>query len=195
MDYKEKLKLAEDLYNRVRLLSSGEAIETATTLEQIFPELCESEDEKIRKAIIEFLNKCGNGYFEQPLKKEIKEWITWLEKQKEQIVGNDYDRGFRDGVSAKKYNNLNKQEWSEEDNRHRKRIIERLEGIRKFKENNQDIASVVYSEILWLKNLRPNHWKPSEEQMEIIKMILTNEAMDDNVHSILESLYNDLQKL
>ena len=44
--------------------------------------------------------------------------------------------------------------WSEEDERHRKRIVERLEDIRKSKEDNIDVASVILSEINWLKSLK-----------------------------------------
>lgn len=43
-------------------------------------------------------------------------------------------------------------------------------------------------------SLRP-HWKPSEEQMQILEMVLTDEAMDDNVHSVLESLLKQLKAL
>lgn len=45
------------------------------TLEFLFPELKESEDEKIRKEIIEYI-KTENPYR--------NDWITWLEKQGEQ---------------------------------------------------------------------------------------------------------------
>lgn len=87
-----------------------------------------------------------------------------------------------------------KQEWSEEDERHRKRIIERLEDIRKSKEDNIDIASVILSEINWFKSLKP-HWKPSEEQMKHLKSISVgwHPSLDDC--RILSSLYNDLLKL
>jgi endonuclease III-like uncharacterized protein len=48
----------------------------------------------------------------------------------------------------------------------------------------------------WLKSLRPqNRWKPSDEQMEILNMVLTNESMDDNIARILRELREQLKKL
>lgn len=71
MDYKEKLEEAKRLY------------ETATpdqkyVLESLFPELKESEDEKIRKTLIEYFNAYPKDYF-GGLKKSCL--LAWLEKQ------------------------------------------------------------------------------------------------------------------
>lgn len=78
-------------------------------------------------------------------------------------------RCFADGECEAKKKAEQKPTWSEEDERHRKRIVERLEDIRKSKEDNIDVASVILSEINWLKSLKPqNRWKPSEEQLRAI---------------------------
>ena len=100
MDYKEKLRLAEDLYNKVRLLSSGEARETAMALEQIFPELRESEDEKIRQEIIEIIRETSKEFPSSTIADKSNTWISWLEKQGEQKpVSIHYDEnGEADGV-------------------------------------------------------------------------------------------------
>ena len=46
------------------------------------------------------------------------------------------------------------------------------------------------------KSIRPQkQWKPTEEQLDIIDMILTDEAMDDNVKSILKELKEQLKQL
>lgn len=77
MDYKEKyeqaLKRARDYY----LTGKGEPVDF---IKMIFPELQESEDERIRKDIISYLRN------EKIVKKyisdiEIDKWIAWLEKQ------------------------------------------------------------------------------------------------------------------
>ncbi len=48
---------------------------------------------------------------------------------------------------------------------------------------------VYYKDYQWLKSLKPqNHWKPSDEQIEILNMVLTNESMDDNIARILREL-------
>ena len=48
-----------------------------TALETLIPELKESEDEKIRKEILEFVEIMANS-------KSSKKWIAWLEEQAEQ---------------------------------------------------------------------------------------------------------------
>ena len=48
----------------------------------------------------------------------------------------------------------------------------------------------------WLKSIKDRcNWKPSDEQMEIIDMLLTNETMDDNVARVLRELKEQLKKL
>jgi hypothetical protein len=47
-----------------------------------------------------------------------------------------------------------------------------------------------------LKSLRPqSQWKPSDEQIEILDMVLTNESLDDNIARILRELREQLKKL
>jgi len=67
-DYKAALERAKDLHARSSLA-------TREDLEHIFPELKESEDERIRKEIRNFL-------IDMECKKE---WITYLERQKENV--------------------------------------------------------------------------------------------------------------
>ena len=56
-----------------------------TDLETLFPELKESENEKIRKDIIFYIKAIANNENISPdSKKECKTWIAWLEKQGEQ---------------------------------------------------------------------------------------------------------------
>lgn len=50
----------------------------------------------------------------------------------------------------------------------------------------------------WLKSLKDRvqpQWKPSEEQIEVLNMVITDEAMDDNVKTILKELIIQLKKL
>ena len=80
MDYKDKLKLAKEA------LDSGSY--DKETIEYIFPELAESEDEKIRKELIEFVK--SRGGFKQ-------EYIAWLEKQGEQKPTDKIEPKFKVG--------------------------------------------------------------------------------------------------
>jgi hypothetical protein len=78
-----------------------------------------------------------------------------------------------------------KQEWSEEDERMLDNIIFELE------ENQEHISGVTYK-IDWLKSLKPNHWKPSEEQIlslkEAISIVGENSISGRNLIEILEQL-------
>jgi hypothetical protein len=85
----------------------------------IFPELYESEDERIKNEIIDYISTADD--------KELipyESWIAWLEKQGEQIdiANKEYWRGYREGKqeTLDKYAELEKQDkqnhvWSEED--------------------------------------------------------------------------------
>lgn len=81
MNYEEKYK--EVLEKAKSCLKDGTITNIAKNyIETIFPELVESEDEKIRKAIIKHLISFNNGYYTRPSEDIIDNWIAWLEKQK-----------------------------------------------------------------------------------------------------------------
>lgn len=86
MDYKEKyneaLERAEKIYNSE--FKPDDAMVLAKHLSMIFPELKESEDEKIKKAIIGYIDH-GQHYGVSNAN-----MIAWLEKQKE-FVSADFD--------------------------------------------------------------------------------------------------------
>ena len=78
MDYEEKYNAA--LERAKKLQETCDSTTVVGWCEYIFPELQESEDEKIRKDIISYLRneKIVKRYISDI---EIDEWITWLEKQ------------------------------------------------------------------------------------------------------------------
>ena len=72
--YKEALEKAEKLYGKYCINN---------VLEDLFPELKESEDERLRKGIIrnlQYLMDMSEGF----VKEDLQEKIVWLEKQREQ---------------------------------------------------------------------------------------------------------------
>ena len=69
--YKEALERAKTLYEN----ANGMILKK--WVEQVFPELAESEDERIRKEILEFVTIVADS------KSNKMEWIAWLEKQVE----------------------------------------------------------------------------------------------------------------
>jgi hypothetical protein len=66
----ERAKKWHDAPNIDKMPTYGNRI-----IEEIFPELKESEDERIRKEIIEFITIVADS------KSNKMEWLAWLEKQ------------------------------------------------------------------------------------------------------------------
>ena len=164
--------------------------------EEIFSEFEESEDEKIRKEIIQSIK--GNMVVLHKAK-----CIAWLEKQGEQkqhdidilekhitkdsiselahtvIVRNGWEI-----VDAKEQNPA----WSEEDENYLNTTIAYLKDANEFKKTAEKC-------ITWLKSLRPqNTWKPSDEQMKQLGWI-AEQNKDNMIGKSLVTLYNDLAKL
>ena len=82
MDYK---KLYEQALERARVLrqeaiDNGYVLDYIKDYETIFPELQESEDERIRKELCAYLEEADDID-----KATINRWLAWLEKQKESL--------------------------------------------------------------------------------------------------------------
>ena len=154
--------------------------------EYIFPELAESEDERIRIELKEAfeaydIESKWNGI-------PIRSIFAWLEKQKERVPENE-ETGTR---------KEQKPAWSEEDEKMMDSILNEL-GQHYKACTSRDCPSVSFSfkayqkEIDWLKSLRPS-WKPSEEQMNKLKEVIYGLCTCGN-GPVLKSLYEDLKKL
>jgi len=78
MDYEQKYKEA---LSRAKVVNPGTKDYNIVTA--IFPELKESNDERIRKELLDYLDK--RRIVETPVDTKVKEeWISWLEKQGKQ---------------------------------------------------------------------------------------------------------------
>lgn len=75
MDYKQKYEQA--ILRMNKWVEGSEIIEPKEVAEFIFPELKKSEDEKIKREILELVSISGNG-------SQFEEIKDWLEKQVEQ---------------------------------------------------------------------------------------------------------------
>ena len=145
MNYEQKYKEALE---RARKIENGEPINVldGTSIPvAIFPELKESEGEKVRKQIISFLKEFEHDHYRSL---DFSSWIAWLEKQDEQ-----------------------KYSWSEEDEKKRTLLIRILEvnhpnGYFKVNPAYMSNMEAIHTEELvsWLKSLRPQRWTPSEKQ-------------------------------
>ena len=148
---------------------------TRACIEEIFPELKESEDERIKRNIIAALK--GEGYYDCDLTNEC---IAWLEKQGEKPQG----KSALEASKEKKIDNANKVEqssaWSEEDDYNVQCLVAKVTSDIQNGNvgRNQELID-------WLKSIKDrvqpqNLWKPSEEQMD---------ALEHFVRSIGESGY------
>lgn len=100
MDYEQKYKVALE---RAKQFSKHPLQEdSANIVEYIFPELVESEDEKIRREILDVFKQldedttiCGRNY-------DYAKWIAWLEKQGETYTKKDIDDAYIEGMAFAK---------------------------------------------------------------------------------------------
>ena len=80
-----------------------------------------------------------------------------------------------------------KQVWSEED----REMLDNCLGLIQEIDSTQEEQN-------WLKSLKPNHWKPSDEQLKSLwDAIIYVEGCHSNFRGgrVLELLYNELKQL
>ena len=133
----------------------------------IIPELRESDDERIRKMLVELAKK-------HLVNHERCMAESWLEKQKEQkpqvfCEAKAYDLGYKQG----KEDAIKEQkpaEWSEEDERMLSRCVKSIESSKQFADSDT-FKKAKDNEIDWLKNriksFRPIKQEWSEEDERI----------------------------
>ena len=204
MNREELLQSARKLYE-----NPGTNDDLKVILEKTYPELKESEDERIRKSIIHLLQM--GGYMSPEDKTKA---FAWLEKQKsiqsdtekqyvrtleslisdflhgKQEVDRDYYQQICNWLEGRHIEEK-PVEWSEEDEEMIDYIIHALSNSTCVKEEGPAIYT---KEINWLKSLRPYpHWKPSEEQMKAILDAMIPATGNTLVY--LNSLYEQLKAL
>lgn len=164
MDYEKNYNEA---LNRARqFMNEHPTRAEADLMVALFPELAESEDEKIIKAIIGIIK--NSNVIDINISQE--KMLSWLEKQREQ-----------------------EQEWSERDEKILASAMSHIADSQCFDHFHDVSKEDIYT---WLKSLRTkSHWKPSEEQMEALKIASTNPYFPAKQFDILVSLYEQLKKL
>ena len=165
----------------------------------IFPELKKSENELIRKRLINLIKELAankeaihtEGYF---VDGQDKKYIAYLEKQKEQKYDNEYleevrQYAYNKGIvdAEEKYKEQQSAEWSEEDEQMLSGFLHKIE-VCDLLTNKEDV---------WitrkLKSLRPQpRWKPSEEQMLSLRQVISGCSYD--IKPLLE-IEEQLRKL
>ena len=111
LSIEEKAKAYDGLIERLKDLKFAYRFSTlCDTIEEKFPELEESEDERIRKELIGFCNSCATGQTSILVKdsSQWKRWIAWLEKRCETFTRKDVDDAYLRGITDTK-NEIEKQ--------------------------------------------------------------------------------------
>ena len=187
--YKEAQKWIESIYSE---LSHEQQMEA----EAFFPELKESEDERISKEIIKYLERTVPHHHRDEVLKS-KEWTAWLEKQDPKKHEEElekayktadevqYKRGYEDGVKDTEKQGEQGPAWGEEDEK-------KLRGICNYI-SCSDSPEGFEEWIDWLNSLKDRYtWKPSDEQIGVIEAIINNRSFQ---RRHLNSLYEQLKKL
>jgi hypothetical protein len=203
MDYEKKYKEALELA-RVAAFNGHQSL-----MEGIFPELKESEDEKIRKGLINGFNEClKNSQYSNNAQKywhniKIEDIFAWLEKQDPKKHEEElekayktadevqYKRGYEDAVKDTEKRREQKLAWGEEDECYMSECIGAIatkDGW-SFEEKRKTKH--------WLKALKDRYtWKPSDEQITVLELaskyerVFTPKQID-----ILIGLKEQLKKL
>ena len=201
----EKAKAYDKAVKAIDALCNGwDNAELRKELEKLFPELKESEDERIRKELINYFKKLlietSKKEFNDLINKDFKKYIVWLEKQAEKqntIEWSEEDerqwenlRCFLSEYGYRYYGEIAleqakswlkslrhrpKQEWSEEDEKIRQTIIREFEQCSEWY-----CANGLTKEdcIAWLNKQKNIEW--TEE----------NEIMIDTLHLYLDQMYS-----
>lgn len=164
MDYEKLYKEALERASKLRVQNPFDTV--SQMMEHVFPELKESDDERIRQKLIRLVYISYNQLFPYtPTKEEYEEMTAWLEKQGERKLA-----------------------WSEEDEKKLIKVISIVQNVSSY-DNQLD------GYIEWLKSLRPqNLWKPSDEQIKAIRLARSFVVDDFCDHPTLSEILMELEE-
>ena len=120
-------------------------------------------------------------------------------KQRDTLLKAMADAGYTFDFEKKELKKMEQNPtWSEEDETKIKSIIALLKSPALCTMDGN--KGIIDESIKYLKSIKErvqtqNTWKPSDEQMEVLDMILTNESMDDNIARVLCELKEQLTNL
>lgn len=203
MTQEEKARAYDEALEKARKLCAYPTTKSfISDLQGLFPELKESEDERIVKELLTFFRESIHGGHILT-NKEYDSWIAWLEKQGKQgkdILEDAILDGNEDGLIAEtiRYKNEKQGEqkpaWSEEDEKMLQGI---WDEILANKHDAKEYEWKTYDKFLnWLKSLTPqNRWKPSDEQIRCLKEVTLHRSLWGLPDPTLNELLSDLYKL
>jgi len=188
MDYEKEYKSFVAKVKKAHQFAQTDSIKSV--LEDILPQLRESDDEMIRRTLVEYFGPHAQLDFVRGV--PIQKIRDWLEKQKEQKPA-PISCGHENGT-----------EWSEEDEKIRKTLLDYYENALDNYTCVEWLNGITYGELCdWLKSLRPvskeslqPHWKPSEKQIEALNALLcVGDFSYIGQATKLQELYTELKKL
>ena len=122
----EKAKAYDEALERARQIHNEHKAQPFDVMLKVFPELKESEDEKIRKQLLKHLREAASGKSLELSTTDYERWATWVAKQGENNMG---------------ISEATKQEL--DDNLHRALEKETTESWKKFLEGEQKPADKI----------------------------------------------------
>ena len=188
MDYKEQIKLARDWYNDPTTSEKEKVL-----LFKLFPEVTDSEDDRIRKKMLKFFKSVSEetAFWDKSIELSKEEIIDWLEKipsdmEMKELLRTEYEKGKFDALEE------TKQEWSEEDEN---MIYEICSNIKFAAKNRATLTdSLANKQIEWLKSLRPQNkyaYNPYKAVVESIAEMCKH--YDKASHSGLRDFYDNIK--
>ena len=180
MTTEEKAKAYDIIIQRVSELYEAGTTLTREQMEYLFPELGESDDEKMRKFLLSYFKfrlSHSDIYINNTMWEGVKvsDIINYLEKQKDISESKAYEILSKKGfviIERELYNELCEKEqkpveWSEVDSI----MLDSILAVIEEWESNQSEKEKEYygatPKADWLKSLRPS-WKPSKDEERLI---------------------------
>jgi len=223
LSIEEKAKRYDEAINRMKRYVIDEYGCTRIRVTDVFPELKENEDERIRKELIAEVKEqigcipapdCRDKEDEKALK-QLNKWLAWLEKQGEQKtvdeIAKEVCKNKESAVTFLKSTGIMNEKgeladeykieqdeqnpaWSKEDERC---LTNAIDACKQISDEDYDYSQSYIDAINFLKSLKDRYtWKPSDEQMEGIECTIKTLRYQLNAgDNRLDSLYNDLKKL
>ena len=224
----QKAKAYDEAIKRVENIRTGKCettfMFTEGLFEHIFPELAESEDEKVRKAILEMIHDTTGDSLWIDYNVHKEDAIAWLEKRGQTFTKKDIDDAYLKGICDTKRElekqavptdipadavldgnkdgliadtircKTEKQEWSEEDENLLKLSIENLTEL---KDRFGEEYGKVGDCIVLLESIKERcTWKPSKEQISVLSRSLKYiNTISPNYCHVLKELLAQLNKL
>lgn len=100
MTNEEKAKAYDEALKRAKEINNEQRAQPFNLMTKLFPELAESEDERIRKEMIEILKKETHEFPSSVIANKSNSWIAWLEKQKMIDILDEEEKEFAEDADA-----------------------------------------------------------------------------------------------